>query len=85
MGSARQVLIGAEHIMRAFRALAGLRNVTIQFRDSVLHATERSAQGMDFADALHLALADDVEAFVTFDRDFAKRAQRDDAIEVRLL
>lgn len=78
-------LIGPEHIMQAFRALAGLRNVTIQFRASVLRATEWSAQGMDFADALHLAIAEDVEAFVTFDRDFAQRAQRVDSSEVRLL
>jgi predicted nucleic acid-binding protein len=36
--------------------------------EAVMRALERHAEGLDFADALHLALAGDAESFATFDR-----------------
>jgi len=38
--------------------------------------------GMDFADALHVAAAEDCAAFLSFDRKFAKSAPRQSSIEV---
>jgi predicted nucleic acid-binding protein len=39
--------------------------------------------GMDFADALHLAKASGCDAFVSFDRDFARAANRLGTVKVR--
>ena len=40
-------------------------------------------QGVDFADALHLAKAEGCEAFISFDQDFAKAASALGSIKVR--
>ena len=40
---------------------------------------------MDFADALHLAAADDCEAFATFDRKLAVAARKAKAGKVKAL
>ncbi len=54
--------------------------------DSLLLAVRWFENGMDFGDALHLALSSSVETLLTFDRDFSKRAIRFDAFpEVKLL
>ncbi len=42
-------------------------------------------EGMDFADALHLAGAQDCEAFVTLDRKMAKAAGHTTSAPVRVL
>ncbi len=73
-------------IMAAFLALAGIPSVTLEARGAVIRAIRwTSDAGLEFADALHLALSNDVEAFVTFDRDFAKRGRKLDGVQVRLL
>ncbi len=57
--------------------LAGLPNVTVEDWTSVLHAASLHRQGVEFADAMHLARAGQCDAFYTFDdRKFARRAQR---------
>lgn len=69
----------------AFAELLALPSLFVPDEALVLRALEWHAAGMDFADALHLAGAADCEAFVTFDRDLARRAAAGpDAIPVRL-
>lgn len=63
-------------IARAFRLLAGLPNIMLRQRDSLLHALGWYEEGMDFGDALHLAMSAQDQALATFDRDFAKLAKR---------
>lgn len=66
-----------ESIGLAFEHLLGLPNVTVEDRDLVQSALERMRQGVDFADALHLAASHHCSKMVTFDaRRFAKRANR---------
>lgn len=66
--------------------LLKLRTVEVEGRSVVARAISAFAAGMDFADALHLAGSSDCDELVTFDRDFARRAQdAPDAIPVRLL
>jgi predicted nucleic-acid-binding protein len=60
--------------VRALRSLAGLPNVTVEEPPLVNLALQWVEQGLDFADALHLAKAQSCDAFVSFDRDLAQRA-----------
>jgi predicted nucleic-acid-binding protein len=81
------VLLEFEWVMRGFyglrpndtarvmRALAGIEHVSLEDRDAVLAAIDALAQGLDFADALHLARSARCSAFVTFDKRLAIRAQ----------
>lgn len=74
-----------QDITRAFRLLVGLPNFTIRQLDSLLYALRWYEEGMDFGDALHLAMSAQDEALATFDRDFAKIAKRAGAFpEVRV-
>lgn len=61
-------------IVAALRGFVGLGTVTVGDADAVVAALDLFEGGMDFADALHLALSSECEAFVTFDRDLAKSA-----------
>ncbi len=63
-------------IGQAFATLLGIPNVEVQSRSAVLRAHAWHQGGMDFADALHLALSDEVSTFVSFDRSLAKTAKR---------
>ena len=71
-----------QEIARAFRILVGLPNFTLRPLDSLLFGLRWFEEGMDFADALHLAMSAQDEALVTFDRDFAKIAKRAGAFPV---
>jgi len=62
-------------IRDAFKKLLGLDNVSASHPSALAMALERYARGLDFADALHLALAGDCERFATFDARFIKKAQ----------
>lgn len=61
-------------IVVALRGFAGLGTVTVGEADAVFTALDLFENGMDFADALHLALSQDCEEFVTFDRRLVKSA-----------
>lgn len=64
-------------ISRAFSALLGLEGLEVESRAVVLRALAWHRDGVDFADALHLAaVPDEVAQMVTFDRSFARRARR---------
>lgn len=72
-------------VARALAAFAGLPNVTVEDANLAAKALDWARRGMDFADALHLAKAQGCEAFVSFDRRFAKAAKALGDIEVRAL
>jgi len=72
-----------ETLASALRAFAGLPTVTLEDPARVATALDALAQGLDFADALHLAAARDCEAFVTFDQAFIRKAKRLGGLEVR--
>ncbi|MEI8301714.1 MAG: type II toxin-antitoxin system VapC family toxin [Burkholderiales bacterium] len=67
---------GSTEIEHALRLLLALPNFRPQQADAVLRALDGYGQGMDFADALHLALCADDDGFVSFDKDLARKAAR---------
>ena len=62
-------------IEAALRRFLGLPNVHLADPPRIAQALQWFADGMDFADALHLASALEVETFLTFDRRFVARAK----------
>jgi predicted nucleic-acid-binding protein len=64
-----------KQIVAGLTILFGLPTVRLEHPVRVSRALGRAEAGMDFADALHLAAAEDCEAFITFDRNFAKAAR----------
>lgn len=67
---------GAVEVLGALRAFGGLPNVAIDQERAVVAALDLAEDGMDFADALHLACAAQCAGFVTFDRRFIAAAER---------
>ena len=65
----------AKDVSRVLRALASIGHITFEDRDAVLVALGAFDQGLDFADALHLARSTRASSFGTFDRRMAKRSQ----------
>lgn len=62
---------------RIVEHLTGLPNVNVEDWPQVRAAASLHAQGLDFADALHLARSERCSRFFTFDdRGFARRAKR---------
>lgn len=61
-------------IVAALKALLGTSNVHVDSPHLVARALDWCASGLDFADALHVALSDVASELATFDRDFVKRA-----------
>ncbi|MSQ58919.1 MAG: type II toxin-antitoxin system VapC family toxin [Betaproteobacteria bacterium] len=82
------VLLEFEWVMRGFyalprgeiskvlRALSGIEHVTLENRDAIHTALDGFDKGLDFADALHLALSHRAAGFTTFDRRLASRARK---------
>jgi predicted nucleic-acid-binding protein len=67
----------AAEIVRVFEHLLGLAHVNTEESERIATALPLAADGMDFADALHLAGSGHCEALYTFDdRRFARRARR---------
>lgn len=65
-----------EQVADAFEALLGATNVMVLKGGAAARALREFRNGCDFADAFHLALTVGVEAFVTFDKRFARRAAK---------
>ena len=63
-------------VIERLRELLSLRNVRPQNADLVFQALRWAAQGMDFADALHLVLSGKAERFATFDKVLVKQARK---------
>jgi predicted nucleic-acid-binding protein len=53
-----------------------LDSLLLEDEQAVASAVEYYGQGLDFADAMHLATARDYERFLTFDDKLARRANR---------
>lgn len=64
-------------IADAIDKLAHLENAIVGEQEAVIVAARRLRLGWEFADALHHALANGCNEFVTFDRSLARRAKRD--------
>ena len=73
----------ARQCIHAIRAFSGLPRVTLEDPASVAQALAWMEDGMDFADGLHLVKSDGCDAFVSFDREFVRAANRLDYIRVR--
>ena len=63
-------------IVSALRKTIGLQGVEVETIGVVARALDWHEQGMDFADALHLAGSTQAAQFATFDEKLAKLAQR---------
>ena len=63
-----------QRIVDVVRGIAGRAMVTIEAAPSVAHALRYVEGGMDFADAMHLALRGDATGFATFDHAMVRRA-----------
>jgi predicted nucleic acid-binding protein len=74
----------APQLARALRAFAGLPRVISEDPRLAAQALDWMEVGLDFADALHLSKAVDCEAFVSFDRRFARAANKLGAVKIRL-
>ena len=61
-------------IHMAMLRVLGLPNVHIENAERIALALSCYNEGMDFADALHLALSADADRLVTFDQRFARSA-----------
>jgi|SRR5215469_7264156 len=56
--------------------ISGLTNAVLEDRRTVIEALTLVGNGVDFADALHLASRGSADRFVTFDRKLARRARK---------
>ncbi len=65
----------------ALRALAGLRTVFLEDELAAARALDWFKEGLDFADALHLASTGKAKQFATFDRKLTKQARRMTTLE----
>jgi predicted nucleic-acid-binding protein len=75
-----------EEILHGLRALLGLPNFKPKSFEALCHAIKWYEAGMDFGDALHLALSEGDDVFVSFDKMFWKiAAQHDTAPAVQVL
>ena len=64
----------AADIVRGLNLLLGLPNFKPQQADALRQALLGYAHGLDFADALHLALSHTSQELATFDKAFARKA-----------
>ena len=62
-------------ICSAFRKLFGLSNVALSNQFIVAQALDWHENGLDFADAFHLALSQNAPIFKTFDEQFIKKSK----------
>jgi predicted nucleic acid-binding protein len=79
----RAYRFSGERVIAAVTAFAGLPRVTLEDPSAAARALEWTRNGMDFADALHLAHARGCEAFISFDQGFARMANTLSDVKVR--
>jgi len=70
-------------IHQAFTKLFGLSNVRLADSHRMLTALQWYAEGVDFADALHLAQSQTCSGFLSFDRKFVQKALGKGSCKVR--
>ena len=73
-----------DEVVRELRRFCGLERVTVGAAEAVGRALDDAERGFGFADALHLALSEDCESFVTFDKRLANTARHFSRVAVRL-
>lgn len=66
----------AERVAQALAMLCAMPKVFVGEADAVRQAAARVAKGWDFADALHHALSQGCEDFLSFDEQLVKRSAR---------
>jgi predicted nucleic-acid-binding protein len=71
-----------DRIANGLRALAGLPGISVAEPAAIARALDWMSEGMDFADALHLAGSDGCTAFLSFDRRLAKAAKGRSSVPV---
>jgi predicted nucleic-acid-binding protein len=71
-------------LARAFRAFGGLPGVTVEDAPIAAQALNWMEQGLDFADALHVAKSRNCAGFVTFDQGLCRTAGTIGVAGVRL-
>jgi predicted nucleic-acid-binding protein len=74
----------AGQIADGLAGLAGLPGIMVEEPAELAQALDWMREGLDFADALHLAQAAHCDAFVTFDRKLANRARQLGAMSVEV-
>jgi predicted nucleic-acid-binding protein len=62
-------------VCKAFRRVLGLQNVVVADGQRIAQAIAWHERGLDFADALHLALSQSQETLKTFDSAFVRQAK----------
>lgn len=72
-------------VVNAFRKLSGLANVEIEQPLVIIQALQWCEEGMDFADALHLASSQRANKFATFDEKMKKSVRTGTKPAVKLL
>ena len=70
-------------IVSAFRKLLGLASVHVDNNSKITKVLEWHEQGLDFADAFHLANSAILSELVTFDSKFVQRAKGKSSCQVR--
>ncbi len=69
-------------VLEVLMSFAGLPKVTLEAPARVSRALQWAMDGMDFANALHLAAAEGCEAFASYDRDLKRKAARAGGVRV---
>lgn len=62
-------------ITQRLREVLALKTLRPQLPEAIYPALQWAEAGLDFADALHLALSQRAEQLLTFDQEFSRRAQ----------
>lgn len=63
-------------ITETFRAILASENFICNEQQSMIRALDAFSRGMDFADAVHVCLSAENEAFITFDRNLVRLAKK---------
>ncbi len=66
----------AVHIVRGLTSLLEIPNFKPEHDIAIREALHSYQSGMDFAEALHLALSSNHQKFMTFDKDFMRKAKK---------
>ena len=74
--------LSATETVKALRGLLGLPNVRVGDAAAIATALDLSGKGLEFADALHLALAPQGMEFATFDRGLVRGGRRVRAVRL---
>ncbi len=72
-------------VVGSFRKLSGLENVELEQPLVIAQALQWCEDGMDFADALHLASSHSARKFATFDEQMKKDAPPESKTVIQLL